>query len=243
MNHRLVQRSMAPFAASFALLVWVALAAWPAGVRADDPAPPAQAEPQPSAQEAAVESALAAYEAGNLPEAERRFRALADQRVPLAEFNLAMMMLRDELPRNDRRDAVKLLERAASGGFVRAEHALGEVHEQGLAGEPRDLALSNRWFELAARHGHVDAQVALATAYFLGRGAAKDEREAAHWYREAAKGGDVGAQYILASMYEHGDGVGQDLRLALYWYDIAARNGDDAASFKRDAMDAQLRGS
>ncbi len=191
----------------------------------------------------ALDEALRAYETGDLSTAARRFRALSDQGLPVAKFNLAMMHLRGETPAADTALVLPLLERAAAGGFIRAEHALGEIHELGLAGQPRDLAKANRWYARAAEHGHVDAQVALATAYYLGRGAGKDEKLAAHWYREAAKGGDVGAQYILASMYEHGDGVAVDLRLALYWYDIAARNGDEAAPLKRDAVDAQLRGS
>ena len=87
----------------------------------------------------------------------------------------------------------------------------------------------------------VDAQVAIATAHFLGRGTTKDFSEAARWYREAAKGGDVGAQYLLASMYESGDGLARDLRLARYWYDIAAKNGDEAAPGKVEELDRKLR--
>ena len=66
---------------------------------------------------------------------------------------------------------------------------------------------ATQWFGRAAEQGHVDAQVSVATQYFLGRGAPKDYAIAAKWYERAAEGGDVGAQYIIASMYEHGDGV------------------------------------
>jgi TPR repeat protein len=93
---------------------------------------------------------------------------------------------------------------------------------------------------LAAERGSVDGQLALATAYYLGRGAPRDLTQAAHWYREAAKGGDVGAQYLIASMYEQGDGVMQDLRLARYWYEAAARSGDVAAPAKVKELDAKL---
>jgi TPR repeat protein len=113
------------------------------------------------------------------------------------------------------------------------------VHEGGELGR-KDLLEANRWYELAAEAGSVDAQVAIATAYFLGRGAPKDLPQAARWYREAAKGGDVGAQYLLASMYEHGDGVPQDLRLARYWYAVAAQNRDEAAPDKLREIDARL---
>jgi uncharacterized protein len=78
--------------------------------------------------------------------------------------------------------------------------------------------------------GYSDAQVQLATQYFLGRGAPKDWKLAAKWYEAAAERGDPGAQYIIASFYEHGDGVPQDLNKALAWYVQAARQGDVGAA-------------
>lgn len=188
-----------------------------------------------------VEAALGAYEAGRLEEAHRRLEALARSGVPVAQYNLAVMYLRGEVPGGDVARAVPWLERAADAGFVTAMFGLGRMYEEGLAGVRRDLARAHAWYLRAAQAGSVDAQVAAGTAYYLGRGAPHDTREAARWYREAATGGDVGAQYLLASMYEHGEGVAADLRLARYWYDIAARNGDEAAPGKRDEIDRRLR--
>lgn len=186
--------------------------------------------------------ALAAYEAGDNKRAAQLFRGLSAQQLPLADYNLAMMHLRAELPQPEPRKANRLLKRAAAHGLVRAELALGQFYEMGLqssAGKS-DLAQANRWYASAAEHGSVDAQVALATAFYLGRGVAKDEAQAAKWFRAAANGGDVGAQYLMASMYETGLGLAPDLRLARYWYDVAARNGDEAAPFKLKEMDARL---
>lgn len=224
-----------PFRACRRVAACVALAALLGGAGAatavDAPAP------KGVAQQVQLDIALAAYERGDLAQAEAAFRTLAAQDLPVAWFNLAMMHLRDEITPADPAEAVRLLQRAAQAGFVRAEHALGEVHEQGVLGRP-DLVEAHRWYLRAAVHGHVDAQVSMGTAYFLGRGAPRDMAQAAHWYREAAKAGEVGAQYILASMYEHGDGVPQDLRLARYWYQAAADNGDDAAPGKLRQLDA-----
>ena len=148
----------------------------------------AQVEPPSDA----MDAALAAYEAGDLKTAAKGFGALSAKRQPLADYNLAMMHLRGELPRPDPQIARRLLERAAAAKLVRAELALGQLYEQGVLGKP-DLAKANQWYERAAAHGSADAQVALATAFYLGRGAARDMSRAAHWFREAAKGGDVGA--------------------------------------------------
>jgi TPR repeat protein len=211
------------------LVVWAALSAPVA--RAADPLPPAV--------QARVDAALVDYEAGRLAQAQATFEALSSQRVPVADYNLAVMHLRGELPKANIALARRLLTRAAEAGFVTAQFMLAQSLENGSIG-PRDLALAMRWYEVAATSGSVDAQVALGTGYYLGRGKPKAPADAARWFREAAKGGDVGAMYLLASMYEQGDGLPQDLRLARYWYELAARAGDVAAPGKLKEIDARM---
>ena len=186
-----------------------------------------------------LDRAVIAYESGQLEPARAAFESLARCQVPAAEFNLAVMHLRGEVPRPDLPLARRLLQHAAEGGFVTAQSRLGRTLESGELGA-RDLVLAHDWYERAATGGEVDAQVAMGTAYYLGRGRPKDPARAAQWFREAAKGGDVGAMYLLASMYEQGDGLERDLRLARYWYAAAARSGDEAAPGKVRELDAKL---
>ncbi|ALT79492.1 tetratricopeptide repeat protein [Paucibacter sp. KCTC 42545] len=192
----------------------------------------------------ALDQALAAYEAGDVKAAARGFKTLSSRKqLPLADYNLAMLHIRGELPRNDLSQAQRLLKRAAANGLLRAELALGTFYEQGLqsaTGRP-DLLQAHHWYGLAAKHGSSEAQVALGTAYYLGRGVATDMAQAAHWFRAAANQGDEGAQYLLASMYEAGLGLTQDLRLARYWYEAAAHNGDVAAPYKVKEIDQRLQ--
>ncbi|MBV8680957.1 MAG: sel1 repeat family protein, partial [Aquitalea sp.] len=91
----------------------------------------------------------------------------------------------------------------------------------------------------AARQGHRDAQVSIATQYYLGRGITQDYAKSAYWYRKAAVQGDVGAQYLLASQYEHGLGVAVDWREAVRWYARAGAQGDRAALLKAQALQAE----
>jgi uncharacterized protein len=191
------------------------------------------------ATQARLDRAVLDYESGRLPAARSGFEALARRGVPAAQYNLAVMHLRGELPQPDRQEAGRLLARAAQAGFVTAQFMLGQALETGQLGKA-DLAQAQRWYEVAAANGSVSAQVEMGTAHYLGRGRPKNTGEAARWYREAAKGGDVGAQYLLASLYEQGDGVELDLRLARYWYEIAARNGDDAAPSKVQEIEARM---
>jgi len=197
--------------------------------------------PAPSAATAGdIEAALALYDRGEVAAARGAFKRLSRKGVVAADYNLAVMHLRGEVPRANGRDALRLMTRAAEGGFVTAMFSLAQMHETGEAGLRVDLPAANRWYLRAAEAGSVDAQVAIATAYYLGRGAAKDPIRAARWYRVAAQGGDVGAMYLYASMVEAGDGVALDLKEARYWYGAAARNGDKAAPSKVKELDAKL---
>jgi TPR repeat protein len=187
-----------------------------------------------------IDAAVAAYQRGDLTTARQAFTRLSREGVPAADYNLAVMHLRGELPHANPRDALRLMTRAAEAGFVTAMFGLAQLHELGQGGLRVDLPAANRWYLRAAEAGDVDGQVAIATAFYLGRGAVKDAARAAHWYRIAAQGGDVGAQYLIASMYEAGDGVELDLKEARYWYGVAARNGDEAAPGKVKELDARL---
>lgn len=187
-----------------------------------------------------VEEAIAAYERGDLPTARAAFARLARDGVPVAEYNLAVMHLRGEIPNPNPREALRLMTRAAERGFVTGMFGLAQMHELGQGGLRVNLFEANRWYLRAAEAGSVDGQVAIGTAHYLGRGATKDAALAARWFRIAAQGGDVGAMYLYASMCESGDGVARDLDEARYWYAAAARNGDEAAPSKLKELDARL---
>lgn len=195
----------------------------------------------PAAQAAdSLPAAVAAYQRGDLARARTAFTQLAARGVAAADYNLAVMHLRRELPRASDREALRHMTRAAEAGFVTAMVDLAVLHEQGRAGLAVNLARAVQWQRRAAEAGSVDAQVALATAHYLGRGAPKDAALAARWYRVAAEGGDVGAMYLYASMVEHGDGVERDLAAARDWYAAAARHGEPGADLKAKELDAKL---
>ena len=187
------------------------------------PALQAASATAPAPAPAPIEAAVAAYARGDLARARNDFTRLSRNGTPAADYNLAVMNLRGELPKANPREALRLMTRAAEAGFVTAIFGLGQLHELGQAGLPVDLSQAHSWYLRAAEAGSVDAQVAVATAFYLGRGAAKDAALAARWFRIAAQGGDIGAMYMVASMFEAGDGVERDLREARYWYSVAAR--------------------
>jgi TPR repeat protein len=187
-----------------------------------------------------LDAAVSAYRRGELTQARSAFLQLSAKGVPAADYNLAVMHLRREMPASSDAEALRLMTRAADAGFVTAMVGLAELHELGQAGLKVDLMQSVLWSRRAAEAGSVDAQVALGTAYFLGRGAPKDAALAARWFRLAAQAGDVGAMFLVASFYESGEGVPRDLSEARYWYAAAARNGEPGADLKVKELDARL---
>ena len=170
-----------------------------------------------------------AYQRGDYGAARAYYQSAARNGDRLAQYNVAMMMLRGEGGGEDLDGGVGWLKKAAEAGMPEAQYNLGLLYEGGV-GVSRTLTAATAWWEKAAQQGHVQAQIELATQYFLGRGAPKDWKLAAKWYESAAENGDPAAQYIIGSFYEHGDGVEQNLKKALDWYAQAARQGDVGAA-------------
>jgi TPR repeat protein len=170
-----------------------------------------------------------AYRGGDYAAARAIYEQGATKGDRLAQFNLAMMLLRGEGGRADIDGGVVWLRKAAEAGLPQGQYNLGLLYENGV-GVTRSLTAATEWWQKAADQGHTEAQVQVATQYFLGRGAPKDWKLAAKWYEAAAQNGDAGAQYIMGSFYEHGDGVPQDLKKALEWYVAAAKQGDAGAA-------------
>ena len=79
--------------------------------------------------------------------------------------------------------------------------------------------------QAAAERGYIRDEVALADAYFMGRGVQKDLKQAAFWYEKAAGSGDPAAQNQIGYFYQVGLGVPPDEVRAAHWYQLAASGG------------------
>jgi TPR repeat protein len=88
----------------------------------------------------------------------------------LAQFNLAVIMLVQGLGTAPRpKEGIVWLRKAAEGGLPRAQYVLGGFFERGEH-VAKSMLQATAWYREAAERGWRDAQVALATQYFLGRG-------------------------------------------------------------------------
>jgi len=96
----------------------------------------------------------------------------------------------------------------AAGAYKKGHYALAFKRVAPLAGS-----------------GHAEAQHLLGLMYYMGRGVARDYRQALHWHRKAADQGKADAQYVVGAMYYTGNGVAQDHRHAVTWFRKAAEQG------------------
>ncbi len=122
---------------------------------------------------------------------------------------------------------LRLLVRAAEGGFVQAQFELSKIYST-MAPPETEQAL--RWLMEAAQGGITEAQFYLANALEKGQGAPNDKAKALEWYRRAAEGGMPLAQRILGTKYltdtpENAANPSEALR----WLSTAAQAGDPGA--------------
>jgi hypothetical protein len=79
--------------------------------------------------------------------------------------------------------------------------------------------------EAAAERGSIQQEIELGNAYLVGRGVARDEKQAAYWYEKAADSGDPVAQQQIGYFYQTGFGVKRDPSRAVQWFERAVANG------------------
>lgn len=171
-----------------------------------------------------------------LDSSREKIRTLAAEKDnPLAWYLLAV-------EKNDR----KLLRRAAKGGNVQAQNALGAILIQETMG--RDNIPSNIiesackegfvLFSKAAEQGDPNGFINLGMCYQQGFGCEKDMEEAFNCFKSAAEAepGHPEGMDRLSDCYRRGCGIERDDALSLYWEmrGRAARGNDAAEQWLRD---------
>ena len=93
----------------------------------------------------------------------------------------------------------------------------------------RNYALAMKEVAPLARAGHPDAQHLMGLMYYMGRGVARDYKQAFAWHLKAAQQGKADAQYVVGAMYYTGNAVPQDQKHAVSWFRKAAEQGHGEA--------------
>lgn len=120
--------------------------------------------------------------------------------------------------------AAQAIVAAAGQNLVDAQALLGQILLDGQ-GIERDQALALRWFQIAARNGHVMARNMLGRCHEHGWGCPADLTKAAEHYRLAAEAGLDWGLYNLANLLATGRGVVENQQHAMGCYAQAAHMG------------------
>ena len=137
------------------------------------------------------------------------------------------------LLKNDFKNAVTLIKKAAEAGNAEAQYNYGVCFQEG-AEVPRNDTTANEWFLKSAKQGLNDAQFKIAYSYATGRGFSKDDKQAFYWSLKCAAQNDPECMFNVVSSYMVGIGTQKNLDSMLAW---AIRLGSLA-----DVEDLQLSG-
>jgi TPR repeat protein len=175
-----------------------------------------------------LREAIATYRAGDLDAAEKTLRSYAAG-DPDAEAWLGVVLI----DRGKNGEAMKALQHAANAGSSEANHRLGLVFAQGLAGTARNDQRAVEYFEKAANAGHIRAQINLGILALRGQGSKRDLVQARAWLEKAAATDDPSALYVLGrAMEEYDDTVMADSVRAADLYRRAGEKGHALAALR-----------
>ncbi len=163
----------------------------------------------------------------DLEKAEFYLRKAGESNLLEAQFYLGLV-IGNENGRNNPKEALKLLKKAAESGLAKAQCAVGEYYENGW-GTETDYATAVEWYKKSADQGYSMGQCRLGSLYYEGQGTTKNVKLAAELFTKAAEADDVDAQAMLGAFYINGDGLPKDLKLAFFWTNKAAESGHSGA--------------
>ena len=165
----------------------------------------------------------------NRAEAAKWYARAAEQGVPEAQFQYALMLLDGRYVEKDEKAAHALMQAAAEAGNPLAQFNFAQLlvsEDSGDAG----LARAVPYYERAAGTGLADAQYAMAQIYANGAGGQKrDDVRARLLLALAARQNYDTAQIDLGQWMIDGRGGARDLKGGFAWMKRAAEGGNVAA--------------
>lgn len=131
-----------------------------------------------------------------------------------------------------KRQDMRMLRKAATGGCVQALNALGTISVQDALAKSSSLAtnefdrvmrMSFAYFAQAAAMRDSNAYINLGTCYQRGLGCEQDLAMAFECFKAAAEAGNPQGMDYMSACFEYGHGVPKDTMRALYWRERAEK--------------------
>src|SRR6185437_10132202 len=126
---------------------------------------------------------------------------------------------------------IEALRRAAKLGSVGANEWLGAAYDYGCWGVAQDPKRSFTHYMYAAKAGSRGGEYHVGIFHLMGRGTARNHREAVDWLRRAARKHDPDAMDALGDCYRYGKGVRRDPKKGFDLQLRAAKSGSALAKF------------
>lgn len=191
---------------------------------------------------AQIESVAILAGQGQQLSARKQLRQWAEQGMPVAQRELALMLQRTTAGQAEAR---LWLERAGSGGDGEAAFHLGEAYYFARLGVAKDAVAAWKWYSLAAQGGDDKAALMLSRMAKYGDGVQQDQALSVKWLKQASEQGNAQAMFLLSNAYLSGEGVERDIVSARVWLEKSAQ-GDFPVAIQALAMamengDLQLR--
>lgn len=148
----------------------------------------------------------------------------ANAGFPAAQYSVGLAYSVGEGVEKNEELALEWQKKAALQGEAGYQESLGVHYCSGLdCDEPMEAI---KWYEMAAKQGHRQAQRRLARMYTdSSLVLIHDESKAHKWFKECAMLGDHGCAENFAATYELGEGVPQNYYQAYIWLSIAKSLG------------------
>ncbi len=165
----------------------------------------------------------------NDKEASKWYALAAEQGIPEAQFQYALMLLDGDFVKKDAQAAYALMQSAAEAGNRLAQFNFAQMLV-GRESEGKGITDAVVYYQRAADAGLADAQYAMSQIFANGVGGKKqDDVEARRWLLRAAAQGYDTAQLDLGTWLMDGRGGARDRKDGFNWMRIAALDGNVAA--------------
>lgn len=140
-----------------------------------------------------------------------------------------------ELPKIPAKFGPASLIEAAQNSDVKAQFEIGRRLAENQS-DPKKLADSFAWFNVAANQGFAPAQYRVGNMYEKGLGVERSASDAKLWYQMAAESGNASAMHNLAVLFASGADGTVDSASALRWFQKAADLGVGDSQFNLGVM-------
>lgn len=157
------------------------------------------------------------------------YERAAENNIPAAQFQYALMLLDGKYVKKDENAAFALMQEAAEAGNTLAQFNLAQLLVKRDA-DKDGMRKAVPYYRAAADSGLPDAQYAMSQILANGvGGVAKNETEARRWLTMAARQGYDTAQLDLGTWMVDGRGGEKDMTAGFNWLRRAAGAGNIAA--------------